>query len=157
MAFLQAVVIVVARESLSAFNRRGCRVPGTFRPLQSRTARGRAGRGSPCCSLFTILPSFRSSLGRSPLVLGLARLTGLPSTGVSPCPLRTGAHGCSPTVRLKTQKARPPERLGLGPGPLRAHSDSCLRPRAYLHAGGKVALVVFPGMRASDEVLTLTF
>lgn len=95
--------------------------------------------------------------GRSPLVLGLARLTGLPSTGVSPCPLRTGAHGCSPAVRLKTQKARPPEQLGLGPGPLRAHSDSCLRPRAYLHAGGKVALVVFPGMRASDEVLTLTF
>ena len=36
MAFLQAVIIVVARESLSAFNRRGCRVPGTFRPLQSR-------------------------------------------------------------------------------------------------------------------------
>lgn len=63
MAFLQAVIIVVARESLSAFNRRGCRVPGTFRPLQSRTARGRAGRGSPCCSFFTILPSFRSSSG----------------------------------------------------------------------------------------------
>ena len=63
MAFLQAVTIVVARESLSAFNRRGCRVPGTFRPLQSCTARGRAGRGSPCCSPFAILPSFRSYSG----------------------------------------------------------------------------------------------
>ena len=95
-------------------------------------------------------------------MLGLARLMGLPTTGVSPCRLRTGAHGCSLAVRLKTQNgdsqvARPPEQLGLGPGPLRAHSGSCLRPQACPYAGGKVALVVFPGRRASDEVLTLTF
>ena len=71
MAFLQAVIIVVARESLSAFNRRGCRVPGTLRPLQSLMAWGRAGQGSPCCSPFAILPSFCFSSGEEPgLCLG---------------------------------------------------------------------------------------
>lgn len=95
-------------------------------------------------------------------MLGLVKLMGLPTTGASPCPFCTGAHGCSPAVRLETWKgdsqvARPPEQLGLGPGPLSAHSGSSLHPRVCLPAGGKEAFVVFPGMRASDEVLTLTF
>ena len=104
------------------------------------------------CSLLVLLLLW----GGVRLVLGLARLTGLLTTGASPCTLHTGTHGCSPAVRLETRKgdsqvARPPEQLGLGPGPLNAHSGSRQHPQACLHACGKVLLVVLPGMRGSDE------